>query len=67
MVTVYVFVAPLSAVTTMGIEFDPTARGILDDSTPEAAGEPLIVIVAVESATVAVTVVSVVVFGAVTV
>lgn len=62
MVTVYGFVDPFSAVTTMEIGFVPWARGtsgILADSTPEVAGEPLIVNVAVESATVAVTVVSV--------
>ena len=42
--------------------------GILADGTPEVAGDPLMVKVAVESATVAVTVVSVVVVaGAVTV
>lgn len=50
----------------MSIEFGPTARAILADGTPEVSGEPLIVNVAVESATVAVTVVSAVELGAVT-
>ena len=51
----------------MGIEFAPTASGILADGTPEVADEPLIVKVAVESATVAVTVVLAGKFGAATV
>ena len=47
----------------MGIEVvAPGARGIFTDGTPEVAGELLIVNVAVGSATVAVTVVSVIVF-----
>ena len=50
----------------MGIEFGPTARAILADSVPEVAGEPLIVNVAVESATVAAIVVSAVAFGVAT-
>ena len=49
--------------TTMEIVFGPTARGILADGTPEVAATPLIVNVAVESATVAVTVVLAVAFG----
>ena len=64
--TVYVFVVPFSAVTTMGIGFatPPPTRGIRAEGTPEVAGESLIVNVAVESSTVAVTVVFAVVFGA---
>jgi hypothetical protein len=50
----------------MEIGFAPSARGMLVDGTPEVAGEPLIVSVAVESATVAVTVVSAVPIGACT-
>ena len=64
--TVYVFGVPFPAVTTMGIEFGPTARRILGEGTPEIAGEPLIVNAAVESSTVAVIVVSTVVFGTAT-
>ena len=47
--------------------FIPPTRGILADAIPEVADKPLMVNVAVESATVAVTVVSAVVLGAVTV
>ena len=50
----------------MEIRFAPRARGILDGATPEVAGEPLIVNVAVESSTVAVTEVSAVKIGACT-
>ena len=50
--------------TTTGIGgFAPPTRGILVDGAPEVAGKPLIVNVAVESATVAVTVVSAVVLA----
>lgn len=66
MITVYVFGVPFPAVTTMGIEFGPTRRGIGPNADPEAANKPLIVNVAVESSTVAVIVISAVVFGTAT-
>lgn len=67
MITVYSFGIPISGVTTMGIEgFWPTIRLILADGNPEVAGRLLIVNVAVESSTVAVTVVLAVAFGAAT-
>ena len=50
-VTVYVFVVPFPAVTTIGIGFGPTSRGIGPNTDPEAANIPLIVNVAVEFAT----------------
>jgi hypothetical protein len=46
--------------------FSSLVKSIGADGTPEVAGKPSIVNVAVESCTVAVTVVLVVVFGAVT-
>lgn len=68
MVIVYVFCVPLSAVTTTEIGgLGPPTRGILADGVPEGVPEPLMVNVAVESATVAVIVVFVVALGAVTV
>ena len=66
-VTIYEFVVPSPAVTTMEMALiSSLVKSIGADGTPEVAGKPSIVNVAVESCTVAVTVVLVVVFGAVT-